>query len=63
MIPDSNRPMLLSMLTSSVADAYRYNVNVIDLGIVRDDESIVTVTKLFEASIEKCDIIISTRRY
>ena len=59
-IPDINRPMLLSMFTSSVNDAYRYNLNVIDLGIVRDDESIVDATKQFEASIKKCDIIIST---
>ena len=59
-IPDINRPMMLSFFTSTIHDTYRHNINVIDLGIIRDDNTIEDTTKDFKGAIEKCDIVISS---
>jgi molybdenum cofactor synthesis domain-containing protein len=54
MIPDVNRPILLSLLST-----YGNCCNPIDLGMVRDD-SVEDMTKTVRNAIQQCDIIITT---
>lgn len=50
-IRDSNRPMLVALVTEAGADA-------IDLGIGRDDEA--AVTEMFRAAAATCDVVITS---
>ena len=50
-IRDSNRPMLLALVTEAGADT-------IDLGIGRDDEA--AVTEMFHAAAASCDVLITS---
>jgi molybdopterin molybdotransferase len=54
MIPDVNRPVLLSLLST-----YGNCCDPIDLGMVRDD-SVEDMTKTIRNAIQQCDIIITT---
>jgi molybdopterin molybdotransferase len=54
MIPDVNRPILLSLLST-----YGNCCDPIDLGMVRDD-SVEDMTKTVQNAIQQCDIIITT---
>ena len=53
LIPDANRPMLLSLLRS------HQNCSLIDLGIVSDDDRIKLKRKLNDA-LDDCDVLITT---
>jgi molybdenum cofactor synthesis domain-containing protein len=50
-IRDSNRPMLLAVLTESGFDA-------VDYGIVRDDEQAITTA--FDAAVDQCDAVLTS---
>jgi len=55
-IPDVNRPVLLSMLSTST---FRNNCEPIDLGTVRDDD-LEAMVGTFQGALDRCDIIITT---
>ncbi len=55
-IPDVNRPVLLSMLSTS---SFENTCEPIDLGTVRDD-NLEAMVKTVEESLDRCDIIITT---
>lgn len=56
MIPDVNRPVLLSMLSTS---AFQHTCEPIDLGTVRDDD-LEAMVGTVEDALDRCDIIITT---
>jgi molybdenum cofactor synthesis domain-containing protein len=55
-IPDVNRPVLLSILATSL---FQNICEPIDLGMVRDDD-VDAMVETFEAALERCDVIITT---
>ena len=55
-IPDVNRPVLLSMLSSST---FQNTCEPIDLGTVRDD-NFEAMLETIEGALDRCDIIITT---
>lgn len=55
-IPDVNRPVLLSMLSTST---FQNTCEPIDLGTVRDDDMDAMVETV-EAALDRCDVIITT---
>lgn len=55
-IPDVNRPVLLSMLSTST---FQNTCEPIDLGTVRDD-NLEAMVETVESALDRCDIIITT---
>ena len=52
-IPDVNRPILLSLLSSFG------NCEVVDLGMERDDD-VKAMARTIDSALQKCDVIITT---
>jgi molybdenum cofactor synthesis domain-containing protein len=54
MIPDINRPVLLSLFHSNP------HLDVLDFQIVRDDDPMEDMVRVFSSAVERCDIVVST---